>query len=59
MIVIDLMGVYVYRHKLDVVSSGRNVSRVQKAISSGFFRNAARKVSINVHVNTYMYIGYI
>ncbi|XP_019857665.1 PREDICTED: ATP-dependent RNA helicase DHX8-like [Amphimedon queenslandica] len=31
------------RHKLDVVSCGKNVSRVQKAIASGFFRNAARK----------------
>jgi ATP-dependent RNA helicase DHX8/PRP22 len=31
------------RHKLDVVSCRRNVSKVQKAICSGFFRNAARK----------------
>ena len=31
------------RHKLDVVSCGKNVSRVQRAICSGFFRNAARK----------------
>ena len=31
------------RHKLDVVSCGKNVSRVQKDICSGFFRNAARK----------------
>jgi ATP-dependent RNA helicase DHX8/PRP22 len=31
------------RHKLDVVSCGKNVSHVQKAICSGFFRNAARK----------------
>ena len=46
------MGVYVYRHKLDVVSSGRNVSRVQKAISSGFFRNAARKVN-NIDVENF------
>lgn len=32
------------RHKLDVVSCGKNVSKVQKTICSGFFRNAARKV---------------
>ena len=32
------------RHKLDVVTCGKNVSKVQKAICSGFFRNAARKV---------------
>ncbi|CAI8030445.1 ATP-dependent RNA helicase DHX8 [Geodia barretti] len=32
------------RHKLDVVSCGKTVSKVQKAICSGFFRNAARKV---------------
>lgn len=31
------------RHKLDVVSCGKSVSRVQKTICSGFFRNAARK----------------
>lgn len=31
------------RHKLDVVSCGRNSARVQKAICSGFFRNAAKK----------------
>ncbi|XP_028405343.1 ATP-dependent RNA helicase DHX8-like [Dendronephthya gigantea] len=31
------------RHKLDIVSCGKNVNRVQKAICSGFFRNAARK----------------
>ncbi|CAI8030442.1 ATP-dependent RNA helicase DHX8 [Geodia barretti] len=31
------------RHKLDVVSCGKTVSKVQKAICSGFFRNAARK----------------
>ncbi|XP_022791850.1 ATP-dependent RNA helicase DHX8-like [Stylophora pistillata] len=31
------------RHKLDVVSCGKTTSRVQKAITSGFFRNAARK----------------
>ena len=32
------------RHKLDVVSCGKSVVKVQKAICSGFFRNAARKV---------------
>lgn len=31
------------RHKLDVVSCGKNFKRVQMAITSGFFRNAARK----------------
>ncbi|XP_043198767.1 ATP-dependent RNA helicase DHX8-like [Amphibalanus amphitrite] len=31
------------RHKLDVVSCGKNVARVQKAVCSGFFRNAAKK----------------
>ncbi|KAK7010900.1 ATP-dependent RNA helicase DHX8 [Biomphalaria glabrata] len=31
------------RHKLDVVSCGKNTVRVQKAICSGFFRNAAKK----------------
>ncbi|KAM6964405.1 ATP-dependent RNA helicase DHX8-like [Tautogolabrus adspersus] len=31
------------RHKLDVVSCGKSSMRVQKAICSGFFRNAARK----------------
>ena len=30
-----------------MVSCGKNVSRVQKAIASGFFRNAARKVRNN------------
>ena len=34
------------RHKLDVVSCGKAVAKVQKAICSGFFRNAARKVSL-------------
>lgn len=43
------MTVHVYlffflcRHKLDVVSCGKNTARVQKAICSGFFRNAAKK----------------
>ncbi|KAF2348160.1 Helicase-associated domain [Trinorchestia longiramus] len=31
------------RHKLDMVSCGKNVARAQKAICSGFFRNAAKK----------------
>uniref|UniRef100_A0A8C3GCH8 ATP-dependent RNA helicase DHX8 n=1 Tax=Cyclopterus lumpus TaxID=8103 RepID=A0A8C3GCH8_CYCLU len=31
------------RHKLDVVSCGKATVRVQKAICSGFFRNAAKK----------------
>ena len=31
------------RHKLDVVSAGKNTARVQKAICSGLFRNAAKK----------------
>uniref|UniRef100_A0A8C5CFV2 RNA helicase n=1 Tax=Gadus morhua TaxID=8049 RepID=A0A8C5CFV2_GADMO len=31
------------RHKLDVVSCGKAMMRVQKAICSGYFRNAARK----------------
>uniref|UniRef100_A0A3Q4A9W4 RNA helicase n=1 Tax=Mola mola TaxID=94237 RepID=A0A3Q4A9W4_MOLML len=31
------------RHKLDVVSCGKATVQIQKAICSGFFRNAARK----------------
>merc|ERR1719266_406607 len=31
------------RHKLDLVSCGKNTAKVQKAICSGFFRNAAKK----------------
>lgn len=31
------------RHKLDIVSCGRATVRIQKAICSGFFRNAAKK----------------
>merc|ERR1712048_631583 len=31
------------RHKLDIVSCGKNTVRVQKAILSGYFRNAAKK----------------
>ncbi len=42
-----------HRHKLDVVTCGRNVSRVQKAVCSGFFRNAARKVWGNL-MNLYL-----
>ena len=37
------------RHKLDVVSCGKNTVKVQKAILSGFFRNAARKVCTHIH----------
>ena len=44
---------YFYRHKLDVVSCGKNVSRVQKTICSGFFRNAARKVKLIPHTITF------
>ena len=32
------------RHKLDMVSCGKSVAKVQKTVCSGFFRNAARKV---------------
>merc|ERR1712142_636892 len=38
----QLLGI-MDRHKLDVVSSGKNTTRVQKCICSGFFRNAAKK----------------
>jgi len=38
----QLMGI-MDRHKLDVVSCGKSIPRVQKAICSGFFRNAAKK----------------
>lgn len=38
----QLLGI-MDRHKLDVVSCGKNIARVQKAICSGFFRNAAKK----------------
>ncbi|XP_030767436.1 ATP-dependent RNA helicase DHX8 [Sitophilus oryzae] len=38
----QLLGI-MDRHKLDVVSADRNSVRVQKAICSGFFRNAAKK----------------
>ena len=39
----DLFILFICRHKLDVVSCGKTTSRAQKAITSGFFRNAARK----------------
>uniref|UniRef100_A0A914WHZ1 RNA helicase n=1 Tax=Plectus sambesii TaxID=2011161 RepID=A0A914WHZ1_9BILA len=38
----QLLGI-MDRHKLDMISAGRDVQRVQKAICSGFFRNAAKK----------------
>ncbi len=38
----QLLGI-MDRHKLDVVSCGNATVRVQKAICSGFFRNAAKK----------------
>lgn len=38
----QLMGI-MDRHRLDVVSCGKSTTRVQKAICSGFFRNAAKK----------------
>ncbi|KAK2710309.1 ATP-dependent RNA helicase DHX8-like [Artemia franciscana] len=38
----QLLGI-MDRHKLDVVSCGKNTAKVQKAICSGFFRNAAKK----------------
>ena len=38
----QLLGI-MDRHKLDMVSAGRDVQRIQKAICSGFFRNAAKK----------------
>lgn len=31
------------RHKLDILSCGKATARIQKAICSGFFRNAAKK----------------
>lgn len=34
---------FFFRHKLDVVSAGKNTVRIQKTICSGFFRNAAKK----------------
>ena len=38
-----LTSILFSRHKLDVVSCGKSTARVQKAILSGFFRNAAKK----------------
>ncbi|XP_063227908.1 ATP-dependent RNA helicase DHX8 [Bacillus rossius redtenbacheri] len=38
----QLLGI-MDRHKLDVVSAGKNTVRVQKTVCSGFFRNAAKK----------------
>ncbi|PIK41418.1 putative ATP-dependent RNA helicase DHX8-like [Apostichopus japonicus] len=38
----QLLGI-MDRHKLDVVTCGKNTAKVQKAICSGFFRNAAKK----------------
>lgn len=38
----QLLGI-MDRHKLDVVSAEKNTVRVQKAICSGFFRNAGKK----------------
>ncbi|KAG5672584.1 hypothetical protein PVAND_002700 [Polypedilum vanderplanki] len=38
----QLLGI-MDRHKLDVVSAGKNSVRIQKTICSGFFRNAAKK----------------
>ncbi|CAI4226894.1 unnamed protein product [Auanema sp. JU1783] len=38
----QLLGI-MDRHKLDMISCGREVQRVQKAICSGFFRNAAKR----------------
>jgi ATP-dependent RNA helicase DHX8/PRP22 len=31
------------RHKLEIKSAGRDTQRVQKAICSGFFRNASKR----------------
>ncbi|KAL3268521.1 hypothetical protein HHI36_007630 [Cryptolaemus montrouzieri] len=38
----QLLGI-MDRHKLEVVSTEKNTVRVQKAVCSGFFRNAAKK----------------
>ncbi|XP_014230735.1 ATP-dependent RNA helicase DHX8 [Trichogramma pretiosum] len=38
----QLLGI-MDRHKLDVVSAGKNTVCVQKTVCSGFFRNAAKK----------------
>ena len=31
------------RHKLDIVTAGKNTAKVQKAICSGYFRHAAKR----------------
>lgn len=38
----QLLGI-MDRHKLDVISCGKNIVKVQKAICSGFFRNTAKR----------------
>ena len=38
----QLLGI-MDRHKLDVISCGKNTAKVQKCICSGFFRNAGKK----------------
>lgn len=38
----QMMGI-MDRHKLDVVTAGRNTAKVQKAICSGYFRHAAKR----------------
>ncbi|KRX63084.1 putative pre-mRNA-splicing factor ATP-dependent RNA helicase mog-5 [Trichinella sp. T9] len=38
----QLLGI-MDRHRLDMISCGKNMQKVQKAICSGFFRNAAKK----------------
>ncbi|KAI5635473.1 oligonucleotide/oligosaccharide-binding (OB)-fold domain-containing protein [Phthorimaea operculella] len=38
----QLLGI-MDRHKLDVVTAGKNTVKIQKTICSGFFRNAAKK----------------
>ena len=38
-----MIFVAVIRHKLDVVSCGKDVAKVQKIIYSGFFRKVTRK----------------
>lgn len=40
---LSLLNFNFVRHKLDVVSAGKNTVRVQKAVCSGFYRNAAKK----------------
>lgn len=38
----QLLGI-MDRHRLDVISCGQNTAKLQKAVCSGFFRNAAKK----------------